>query len=270
MLERHRTSTIAIASSLRGQLLFEPNDALSVRLIGDYTKRDESCCGAVHAELREEFDPTPGVPGDFDTAASNRIVNILRALFRRNPSIGDDPFNRNIAITPGRTYRNDIKDWGLSGEIDYDFGGAELTSITAYRDYKSKARATSTSTISTSCTATTTATRSAASRPSPRNCGFRVDAFDDKLDWLVGGYFAHEKLRVSDNIRFGTQYGPFAACRALPARPWLPRQSWAFSILSLPGCLSPTGRAIIQGLVPRGRPRLSARRRLSSSRRSTA
>src|SRR5688572_22567951 len=31
----------------RGQLLFEPSGALSVRLIGDYSQRRENCCGAV-------------------------------------------------------------------------------------------------------------------------------------------------------------------------------------------------------------------------------
>src|SRR3546814_18415002 len=38
---------------LRGQALFQPNDALSIRLIGDYTHRDESCCGAPYIETRE-------------------------------------------------------------------------------------------------------------------------------------------------------------------------------------------------------------------------
>src|SRR3546814_7155497 len=33
---------------LRGQLLFEPTDALSVRLIADYTSREEECCGATY------------------------------------------------------------------------------------------------------------------------------------------------------------------------------------------------------------------------------
>ena len=33
------------------------------------------------------------------------------------------------------------------------------------------------------------------------------------LDWLVGGYFADEDLTVSDNLRFGNQYGRFASCR---------------------------------------------------------
>ena len=32
----------------RAQLLFEPTDDISFRLIGDYTKRDESCCAATY------------------------------------------------------------------------------------------------------------------------------------------------------------------------------------------------------------------------------
>src|SRR3546814_19504913 len=35
---------------LRGQLLFEPTDALSVRLIADYTFRDERCCAAIYVD----------------------------------------------------------------------------------------------------------------------------------------------------------------------------------------------------------------------------
>ena len=35
---------------VRGQLLFEPTDALSIRLIADYTYRDERCCGAIYID----------------------------------------------------------------------------------------------------------------------------------------------------------------------------------------------------------------------------
>ena len=31
---------------VRGQLLYQPSDDLSVRVIGDYAKRNEECCGA--------------------------------------------------------------------------------------------------------------------------------------------------------------------------------------------------------------------------------
>ena len=58
---------------IRGQLLFEPSDALSVRLIGDYAKRDEECCGAVYLPAR---------PADFELARTLR--NHYSRLFQRS------------------------------------------------------------------------------------------------------------------------------------------------------------------------------------------
>src|SRR5690606_2837955 len=66
---------------LRGQLLFEPSDALSIRLIADYTFRDEKCCGAIYID--NSVNPyignlnNPGVPA---TATSNNIVKVLADL----------------------------------------------------------------------------------------------------------------------------------------------------------------------------------------------
>src|SRR4029453_16149561 len=37
--------------------------------------------------------------------------------------------------------------------------------------------------------------------------------FEDKLDWLVGAYYSHEKLKLADSLRFGEDYGRFATCR---------------------------------------------------------
>ena len=41
------------------------------------------------------------------------------------------------------------------------------------------------------------------------------EAFGGKLDWLVGGIYINEKLTTRDNLKFGSQYGRFAACRIL-------------------------------------------------------
>ena len=57
----------------------------------------------------------------------------LGAVF---PSAGD-PYNRQIANTLGRAYSNVTKDYGGSAQLDWNLGGAGLTSITAYREYKS-------------------------------------------------------------------------------------------------------------------------------------
>ena len=72
---------------VRGQLLFEPNADLSVRLIGDYTRREEACCGAVY--LDRDFNPrignlnepaTPLLVGGVTNPNGNNIINVLRDL----------------------------------------------------------------------------------------------------------------------------------------------------------------------------------------------
>jgi iron complex outermembrane receptor protein len=234
----------------RAQLLFEPNDALSFRLIGDYTRRDESCCAAVYIEQRETFDPTPGGPGDFAYAANeNRIVTILRRQGGIFPSSGD-PYNRQVAVTPGRTYQNLTTDWGISGQLDYDFGGAQLTSITAYRGYKSGGAGDLDYGNVDILYRADDGNSFRRFRTFSQELRLQGSAFSGRLDWLIGGYFAQESLRVSDNIRFGTQYGPFAACRALAGSAAAPSALLPFLDPTQSACLSPTGRALVSGLVP--------------------
>ncbi|WP_085810036.1 TonB-dependent receptor [Sphingomonas sp. TZW2008] len=235
---------------VRGQLLFEPTSELTVRLIGDYTFRDEKCCGAVYVDTREKLDPTPGVPGDFTVNPNgNRIVDVLRSLGGVFPSAGD-PYNRRIAFSPGRAYSNETKDYGGSMQIDYDFGNASLTSITAYREYK--------------------AGNAADIDYGNVDLGYRADdgrafrqfhtftqevrlqgsAFDDRLDWLVGGFYSNEDLTIGDNLQFGSQYGAFASCRIVATVNPLA----ALRNPAAPGCLGTgfvapgvTGRAAVLG-----------------------
>ena len=235
---------------VRGQLLFEPTDALSVRLIGDYTHRDESCCGAVYIATKETIDPTanPTTPGRNTDGAvafnpTNRIVQVLRSLGGLVTYPPQDPFSRNVTVSPGLTYRNTTRDWGVSGEINYEFGGATLTSISAYRYYKAGGAGD----VDYSNVDITNRADDGNSyrrfKTFTQELRLQGSAFDDKLDWLIGAYYAKEKLQVVDNIKFGSQYGAFAACRVVatinPA-----------SVLrnpAAPGCLSPTGRGALTG-----------------------
>ena len=234
----------------RGQLLFQPNDALSIRLIGDYSMRDESCCGAVYVEMRESIDPTPGSPGDFAYPnRTNRIVNILTQLGGVFPSAGD-PYNRQIAITPGRTYQNDTTDWGVSGQIDYDLGGASLTSITAFRGYRSEGAGDLDYGNVDIFYRDDDGNAYRRFRTLTQEVRLQGSALGGMLDWLVGGYYSQEDLRVVDNARFGTQYGAFAACRALSGTANPPSGIIPFLNPAAPGCMSPTARAILSGVVP--------------------
>ncbi|MDB5720481.1 MAG: TonB-dependent receptor [Alphaproteobacteria bacterium] len=197
---------------VRGQLLYEPSDQISVRLIGDYSHRKESCCGAVYLSTLETTDPTPGVPGDFAVAASNRIVDVLRSLGGIVPTAAT-PYSREIAISPGRTYQGVTRDWGMSGQVDWNLGGATLTSITAYRDYKSYAPSDTDYSNVDLLFRADDGNSFRQFKTFSQELRLQGKAFGDHLDWLVGGYFADEKLHLRDNLTFGSQYGAFAACR---------------------------------------------------------
>ena len=234
----------------RAQLLFEPNDAVSLRIIGDYSQRNESCCGAVYIGLLETFDPTPGVPGDFrvrqpgagGSPSGNRIVDVLTSLGGTFPAAGD-PFSRRISMTPGTTYEGRTTDWGASAQLDWDLGGANLTSITAYRGYKSEAPSDTDYSYVDILRRDDDGNSFRRFRTFTQELRLQGSAFNGMLDWLVGGYFASEDLEVRDNLEFGSQYGAFASCRlvaTINANPVL-RDPAA------PGCLSPTGIAVLGG-----------------------
>jgi iron complex outermembrane receptor protein len=230
---------------LRGQFLFEPTDALSVRLIADYTFRTEECCAATYVDPSvNQFIGdlnTPSTAGVASTATSNNIINVLRDMGQ--PLVAfNQGFGRKVSVSPDRVFSGETKDYGFSGQVDYDFGGATLTSITAYRQYRSgQASDTDYGEVDILYRA-------------PSDDAYRQfhtftqelrlqgEAFDGKLDWLVGGFFANEKLTVRDNLRFGNQYGRFANCRLVSggslASGYLP---------SSPACLSATVRGAIAG-----------------------
>lgn len=230
---------------LRGQFLFEPTDALSVRLIADYTFRTEECCAATYVDQSvNQFIGdlnTPSTAGVASTATSNNIINVLRDMGQPLAAFNQG-FGRKVSVSPDRVFSGETKDYGFSGQVDYDFGGATLTSITAYRQYRSgQASDTDYGEVDILYRA-------------PSDDAYRQfhtftqelrlqgEAFDGKLDWLVGGFFANEKLTVRDNLRFGNQYGRFANCRLVSggslASGYLP---------SSPACLSATVRGAIAG-----------------------
>jgi outer membrane receptor protein involved in Fe transport len=203
---------------LRGQLLLQPTDALSVRLIADYTSRKEECCAATYVD--GSVNPfigdlnNPSTTGVASTATSNNIINVLRDLGQPLAAFNQG-YGRNISVSANRVFSGETKDYGFSGQIDYDFGGATLTSITAYRQYRSgQASDTDYGEVDILYRA-------------PSDDAYRQfhtftqelrlqgEAFGGKLDWLVGGFFSNEKLTVRDNLRFGNQYGRFATCRII-------------------------------------------------------
>ena len=200
----------------RGQLLFEPTDELSFRLIADYTNREESCCGAVYLDratnprIGNLNEPVP-LPIVATNPNGNSIINVLRDLGQ--PLSGfSNPYSRIINVSPGRSYEGETEDWGVSLEANWELGFGTLTSITAYRDYQSGQPGD----IDYSAVDILFRTAPGVVREFQtfsQEVRLNGTAFNERLDWLIGGFFADEDLTVSDNLRFGNQYGRFATCR---------------------------------------------------------
>ncbi|MGC1521499.1 MAG: TonB-dependent receptor [Steroidobacteraceae bacterium] len=110
--------------TMRGQFLITPSDTVNFLVIGDYSKRNESCCGAVQT-----------VDGPF-----SGIIGALASV----PPLGGQTGVVGIAspplsLTSRQAYSNQpvtqqIRDTGISGELNWDLGAAKFTSITAWRD----------------------------------------------------------------------------------------------------------------------------------------
>ena len=96
----------------RGQLLFDNGSDLSVRLIADYDRIDENCCGVVNLQ---------------SSAATAAILALGGQVSDPNDPYADVVYN-NFPST------NDIENYGFSGQIDYELDAVTLTSITAYRE----------------------------------------------------------------------------------------------------------------------------------------
>jgi iron complex outermembrane recepter protein len=219
---------------VRGQLLFEPSDSASFRLIGDYSSRSEKCCAAVY--LDQSVSPAVG---NLNDPAANNIIGVLASL-GQNLAAFRNPYSREISVTPGRSFGGKTTDGGVSLEANVEFGNVNLTSITAYRQYRnSQASDTDYSTVDILYRANDNR-NFRQFKTFTQELRLQGSLFDDKLDWLVGGFYANEDLTVADTLRFGNQYGRFATCRLITGGGLAP-----FASSTGQGCLSATGRATV-------------------------
>ncbi len=188
---------------VRGQLLVEPTDKLSIKLIGDYGSRDEECCGATYLPARNLA--RNATTGDLiitpnSTAAYERSLGGI---------INESTYSRRVSISPGRGYGLEIKDWGMSGEINAEFGAANLTSISAYRVWDAKSDQDG---DFNNLDIFQREGRQQRFKNFTQEVRLQGTAMGDRLDWLVGGFFAKESLLLSDTLKFGGDYGTFASC----------------------------------------------------------
>jgi iron complex outermembrane recepter protein len=206
----------------RGKLLFKPHDGVSLLVSADYSRRNEECCGGPYRPAADVRSSTPGQPGSTPIYGPSSIAAIIRgstsAVAGSGPGqVLEDTFARQVALTPGRTFRQDVRDFGGSAELNLDLGGARLTSISAYRGNRFiKGQDGDFSSLDLLVRADDGSgfTRF---RTFTQELRLQGKALNDRVDWLVGGYFARERLTYVDNQAYGADFETFAAARIASA-----------------------------------------------------
>jgi outer membrane receptor protein involved in Fe transport len=191
---------------LRGQLLWEPSADVSVRIIGDYAESDENCCTAV-------------IVRETELAALGAFA--AYGL----PSDGVTDFGRNAIvnrISSDDGYINTTKQWGISGELKWDLGGANLTYIGSYRNFKARSAqddfvGLDVYNVGPSPFAPNAPYSGGTNKVMTHELRLQGSAFNDKVDWLVGAYYSDEKIDEIQNMTLGPNYQAYASTQLFTA-----------------------------------------------------
>lgn len=183
--------------SIRGQLLFTPDPDVEIRIIGDYAKQKQDHVLSVFADLHTTYANGATIPNNFALRAA-RFPGYALPAFRPFDRIGEADSH----------YQSNMEGYGVSGEVNWDFGGAALTSITAYRwwDWNPANDG-----DSTSLPITTKAQQ--ANRQRQFSQELRLASKGDRtVDYVIGAYYLWQIVKGYG----ATRYGSAAALWNLP------------------------------------------------------
>ena len=164
--------------NIRGEMLFEPTDNMSFRLIADYDEIDEVCCIAANV--------VNGPTGAAVVALGGQIV-------------AEDPFAYKVAYNFPST--NQISNGGVSLQGDFDMGAFTLTSITAYRKSElstdQDSDFTSADLLSRNSNDAEIKTFTQEVRLTSNGTG--------PVDWMVGAFYFDESVDIENQLLYGSQ-----------------------------------------------------------------
>ncbi|HCV48380.1 MAG TPA: hypothetical protein DGQ22_01050 [Rhodobiaceae bacterium] len=105
--------------AVRGQILSEVSDELTLRFIADYDEADEKCCTATHTQ----HGPIALGLNQISSARQGVTTSIV------NPA---DPYSYNVYLNQDPVA--DLENYGFSLHAELDMGGMIFKSITSYRE----------------------------------------------------------------------------------------------------------------------------------------
>jgi iron complex outermembrane recepter protein len=167
----------------RAQLLIEPSENISFRIIGDYDKIDENCCFV----------------GNVLAGPTAAAIEAVGGRINRNGIFSYSEY-QNFAS------ENDITNKGVSVQGDFELGALKVTSISAYRTSRAKSNAdsdfTSADLIGRNAGDVDITTKTQELR--------LTSDFDGALNFLLGGYYFDENIRNRQELLLGRDFRNYA------------------------------------------------------------
>lgn len=178
---------------IRGELQYAPGDKLKVRLYADYSLQNPDCCTQVYYRVGTTLKPAAQ---QFPALAAGLGYKPDTNPYDRKADV-DSPLNAHQTLG------------GVSTIIDYDFGPATLTSVSAYREWSWLPA------NDRDYTALDITRQSAnPSAQQQRSQEFRLASNGSHfIDWTAGVYYFNQRI-TTHGI---TEYGAQAAYWLLPA-----------------------------------------------------
>ncbi len=169
----------------RAQLLWDIGDATSLRLIGDYTDTQDSCCQAA-----------------LEFAGGTSAISALLGGPGSVPVISGpaDAFSYSAASTPGLGFDNGFIDGGFSAELEHDFSATTLTVIAASRFFE-------TNPIIDSDFQRMDLLTGRVQRQDLEESSFEIRLAsnnDSDFEWTVGGFLFDQDIQATDDLLLGT------------------------------------------------------------------
>jgi outer membrane receptor protein involved in Fe transport len=186
---------------LRAQLQWEPNEDVTLRVIADHAKGTDECCDAVHVT------PSALLPL-FNLAGLGANGGV--------PAVGQSAIDG--YDTNADQYQNPFEQNGISAELNWDVGFANMTYLAAHREYMAS------STQDSDFTNLEVFSVGPGLNGLPNGqditftsheLRFQGNAMDDRLDWLVGAYYSDEEIEATGSMVLGPDYQAYAGARFL-------------------------------------------------------
>jgi outer membrane receptor protein involved in Fe transport len=189
--------------TVRGQLLAQPTDRITARLILDYTERDENCCAATQL---------------FVGQAPNSRANLINATRPGSIDTTATPFDRQALSN--RSTRQDVQDQGASLQLDWDVSDdVTLTSISALRNWQSVNGQDSDFTAADLVYRPEDGSNFSEFRQISQE--LRAAGEAGPFSWLIGGFYSHEDVDSASVLLSGADFYGYFAQRVLGGAPAL-------------------------------------------------